>query len=283
MEIPQIREVVMAALIAGMNAVAANQPPAGLKAALWTLYDELGRKLADDREAEQALAELRVSSSADLTAVRLHPVRVGLFRLPDDQLRELLPPAWRVLAVCDPEGAASGRYDIVVADDAGSHITGTRSDGAVPTGVRTTNVEVGPAVRGSLGLQPVDVPLGSPEAALTAQATDCDASPPRQGTSAVSGSERTDLPLSHLSPRHLAEAVVVAERMLAKYERELGPSHPAVITARKDLAHLYWSSGRTKQAIEVLERAVMDARRTMGSNHGSTASAEETLRRWREG
>src|SRR5690349_18385915 len=100
MDIARTREVVMAAMITGMTAVAANEPAAGLKVALWALYDELSRKLADDPVAEQALAELRASSSADPTAGRLHPVRVGLFRLSDDQLRELYLSARRVLAIC---------------------------------------------------------------------------------------------------------------------------------------------------------------------------------------
>lgn len=177
-------------------------------------------------------------------------LRARLPSLPGRDLRELVVHAQIVLAETDPQGTAAGRY---MADGEG--------------------VDVHVVRRRATARRPVDAVqqlarVGEPR--------------PTDG-GAPADSERITLVLSQRSPEHTAAVISVAQQMLIDCERELGPEHPAALTTRMNLAHLYRSVGRTEEAIEAMERVVTGRRRALGAAHPDTRAAETTLNGWRAG
>lgn len=68
-----------------------------------------------------------------------------------------------------------------------------------------------------------------------------------------------------------AEAMEIAERLLAIREKALGPDHPLLNGALKDLAELYRVQGRLAEAESLFKRGIAIAEKALGSGHSVTA------------
>ena len=64
-----------------------------------------------------------------------------------------------------------------------------------------------------------------------------------------------------------AQAIQVAEPLLADQERVLGPDHPDTLNSRNNLALAYQAAGRAAEAIGLHERTLADSERVLGPDH----------------
>ena len=64
-----------------------------------------------------------------------------------------------------------------------------------------------------------------------------------------------------------AQAIQVAEPLLADYERILGPDHSETLTARNNLATAYQEAGRAAEAIPLHERTLAGSERVLYLHH----------------
>jgi CHAT domain-containing protein/tetratricopeptide (TPR) repeat protein len=82
-----------------------------------------------------------------------------------------------------------------------------------------------------------------------------------------------------------AEAVPLAQQVLAIRERALGPDHPDVATALGNLALLYDDQGRYAEAVPLLERALAIREKALGPDHPDVAQALNNLAKfyWKQG
>jgi len=74
-----------------------------------------------------------------------------------------------------------------------------------------------------------------------------------------------------------AEAIPIAERVLAIREKALGPDHPDVATSLNNLAELYRAQGRTAQAEPLYRRALVVYEKALGPEHPLVATALNNL------
>jgi tetratricopeptide (TPR) repeat protein len=74
-----------------------------------------------------------------------------------------------------------------------------------------------------------------------------------------------------------AQAIHVAEPLLADMERILGPDHPDTIDTRGNLGEAYRAGGRAAEAIPLHERAVADRERILGPDHPDTLTSRNNL------
>ena len=74
-----------------------------------------------------------------------------------------------------------------------------------------------------------------------------------------------------------AQAIAVAEPLLADQERVLGPDHPDTLTSRNDLAEAYQAAGRAAEAIPLHERTLADRERVLGPDHPDTLTSRNNL------
>ena len=74
-----------------------------------------------------------------------------------------------------------------------------------------------------------------------------------------------------------AQAIAVAEPLLADQERVLGPDHPATLTSRNNLALAYREVGRFAEAIPLYERTLADQERVLGPDHPDTLGSRNNL------
>ena len=64
-----------------------------------------------------------------------------------------------------------------------------------------------------------------------------------------------------------AQAIQVAEPLLADMEQILGPDHPDILASRNNLAAAYRDAGRTAEAIALHERTLADMEQILGPDH----------------
>ena len=74
-----------------------------------------------------------------------------------------------------------------------------------------------------------------------------------------------------------AQAIRVAEPLLADRERILGPDHPDTMASRNNLATAYRDAGRAAEAIPLHERTLADSERILGPDHPDTMAARNNL------
>ena len=74
-----------------------------------------------------------------------------------------------------------------------------------------------------------------------------------------------------------AQAIQVAEPLLADYERVLGLDHPGTLTSRNYLATAYRAAGRAGEAIPLHQRTLADSERTLGPDHPDTLQSRNNL------
>ena len=74
-----------------------------------------------------------------------------------------------------------------------------------------------------------------------------------------------------------AQSILVAEPLLADYERVLGADHPDTLSTRGNLANAYQDAGRTAEAITLHEQTVADYERVLGADHPGTLNARNNL------
>ena len=106
---------------------------------------------------------------------------------------------------------------------------------------------------------------------------------------AFSGEDGSDLTLAVLRLRgwglwflndlgdSAAQAIAVAEPLLADQERVLGPDHLDTLNSRNNLAAAYWAAGRAAEAIALHERTLADRERVLGPDHPSTLQSRNNL------
>ncbi len=75
----------------------------------------------------------------------------------------------------------------------------------------------------------------------------------------------------------VAQAILIAEPLLADGERVLGADHPDTVTMRNDLAAAYGTAGRTTEAISLLEQVLADRERVLGGDHPETLTIRNNL------
>ena len=74
-----------------------------------------------------------------------------------------------------------------------------------------------------------------------------------------------------------AQAIAVAEPLLADQERVLGPDHPDTLTSQNNLAAAYRAAGRAAEAIALHERTLADRERVLGPDHPDTLQSRNNL------
>jgi tetratricopeptide (TPR) repeat protein len=74
-----------------------------------------------------------------------------------------------------------------------------------------------------------------------------------------------------------AQAIQIAEPLLADQQRILGPDHPNTLTTRNNLATAYRMAGRTAEAIPLFERTFADRERILGPDHPDTLNSRNNL------
>ena len=74
-----------------------------------------------------------------------------------------------------------------------------------------------------------------------------------------------------------AQAILIAEPLLADQERVLGADHSDTLATRNDLALAYRDEGRTAEAITLLEQNLADQERVLGADHPSTLFSRNNL------
>jgi tetratricopeptide (TPR) repeat protein len=76
---------------------------------------------------------------------------------------------------------------------------------------------------------------------------------------------------------HVAEAVPLAQRVLAIDEKALGPDHPNVATALGNLASLYQAKGDYERAEPLYQRALAIYAKALGAEHPAVATSLNNL------
>jgi len=74
-----------------------------------------------------------------------------------------------------------------------------------------------------------------------------------------------------------AEAIQIAETLLADQEQILGPGHPETLKSLGNLADAYRAVGRDAEAIPLYERALADRERILGPDHPDTLGSRNSL------
>ena len=74
-----------------------------------------------------------------------------------------------------------------------------------------------------------------------------------------------------------AQAIQVAEQLLADCEQVLGPDHPNTMTSRNNLANAYREAGRVSEAIPLFERTLADRERLLDPDHLHTMISRNSL------
>jgi len=74
-----------------------------------------------------------------------------------------------------------------------------------------------------------------------------------------------------------AQAIEIAEPLLADQERVLGTDHPDTLKTRNSLANAYRDAGRTAEAITLHERNLTDRERVLGTDHPDTLKTRNNL------
>ena len=72
-----------------------------------------------------------------------------------------------------------------------------------------------------------------------------------------------------------AEAIPLAQQVLAIEEKALGPDHPNVAVALNNLAELYTAQGRYADAEPLYKRSLAIYEKTLGPDHPDVAKAAE--------
>ena len=67
-----------------------------------------------------------------------------------------------------------------------------------------------------------------------------------------------------------SRSILIAEPLLADWERVLGADQPETLAVRNSLADAYRDAGRTAEAITLLEQTLADQERVLGADHPST-------------
>ena len=74
-----------------------------------------------------------------------------------------------------------------------------------------------------------------------------------------------------------AQAIVIGERLLANYERVLGPDHPGTLVNRNNLAVAYGGAARLDEAISLHEQTLAARERVLGPDHPHTLSSRNNV------
>jgi tetratricopeptide (TPR) repeat protein len=74
-----------------------------------------------------------------------------------------------------------------------------------------------------------------------------------------------------------AQAIEIAERLVADHERILDPGHPDILRSRGNLATAYQAAGRTDEAITLLEQLRADFAQVLSTDHPDTLTACNNL------
>jgi len=74
-----------------------------------------------------------------------------------------------------------------------------------------------------------------------------------------------------------AEAIPLAEKMLAIYEKNLGPDDPKVARSLNNLAFLYMTTGAYTKAEPLFTRALAIAEKALGPEHPDVATCLSNL------
>ena len=88
---------------------------------------------------------------------------------------------------------------------------------------------------------------------------------------------RRNLARSYGSAQRFAEAVSLAEEVVADCVRLYGDDHPETLTARSELASLYSDAERLDDAIALHERVLADRERVLGPDHPDTIRSRNDL------
>ena len=75
----------------------------------------------------------------------------------------------------------------------------------------------------------------------------------------------------------VAEAALLWQQILAILEREAGPEHPLTATSLNNLAFLYFSLGRYRDAEPLYKRSLAIREKALGTEHPDTASSLNNL------
>lgn len=91
-----------------------------------------------------------------------------------------------------------------------------------------------------------------------------------QNTPELAEAERLNAQVSSLfNDRKYDKALPLAERVLAIREQALGPNHPLVASALRNLAEILFAKGKRKEAVSTYERYVGIAEQAFGENSPS--------------
>jgi tetratricopeptide (TPR) repeat protein len=74
-----------------------------------------------------------------------------------------------------------------------------------------------------------------------------------------------------------SEAIPLAQRALAIFEKSLGPDHPNVAASLNNLAELYLNQGRYADAVPLFKRSLAIKEKTLGPDHPKVASSLNSL------
>jgi CHAT domain-containing protein len=74
-----------------------------------------------------------------------------------------------------------------------------------------------------------------------------------------------------------SEAIPLAQRALAIFEKSLGPNHPNVGASLNNLAELYLNQGRYADAVPLFKRSLAIKEKTLGPDHPNVASSLNSL------
>ena len=74
-----------------------------------------------------------------------------------------------------------------------------------------------------------------------------------------------------------AQAILIAETLLADQEQILGPGHPETLKSLDNLADAYRAVGRDAEAIPLYERTLVDRERVLGPDHPDTLGSRNNL------
>ncbi|HEY1797134.1 MAG TPA: tetratricopeptide repeat protein [Stellaceae bacterium] len=75
--------------------------------------------------------------------------------------------------------------------------------------------------------------------------------------------------------REIRVTLPFCERMLARWEEELGAAHPSTARARYNLARVLLADGRADEALELSKKALETSRLLYGSSHRWTKQSAE--------
>jgi tetratricopeptide (TPR) repeat protein len=316
-DVADVTKVVAAALRTGA-AANAREPAPALTAAMRSLRDALARSLGGEPGAVGDPVATEEPSAIDVGAVESTAwyewLSVRLPVVPDADLRELLSRGYAVLALADPAGMASGRYQVAGVTVKRAVLGRATSPAVDPVRllVRSgTSAQTGPPDAATevrhreqamaecerrLGADHpdtltarADLGLAYARAGRTDEATEllrrvaADRERLLGADHPDTLAARAHLALAHFSPGQTAIVEALLRQSLADRERLLGADHPDTLAARIDLARAYRSAGRTAEAVGLVRQVLADRERLLGPEHPDTVAARAMLREWRDG